>query len=228
MSSTTPVKKALTGLDHRVEAAMGRSVDQLWEQGRRGLLDDPSLRLVDTHRALAGAETSVTFYRVLLHRLTSGEFPVDHALFARIDRTVGQLKEAAEARDACQERMLTALEPVEAAHARKVQSGLDLSAAEFAALLAIAQGAKLHHHLLTGRLSLATASGARVAPSMLERLEEAGLVTRDFSHAVQAGQPVTVTAAGRTALTSTHRPRKPAAAPAQPAGTWPGAGRTPH
>ncbi|MFJ2875862.1 hypothetical protein [Streptomyces sp. NPDC087298] len=46
----------------------------------------------------------MTFYRVLLHRLSSGEFPVDGALFERIDRTVEQLEQAADVRDGAAQR----------------------------------------------------------------------------------------------------------------------------
>ncbi|MER5786412.1 hypothetical protein ABT104_32570, partial [Streptomyces mobaraensis] len=89
-----------------------------------------------------------------------------------------------------------------------------------AALLAIAQGAKLHEHLLTQRLSLVTASGTRIAYSQLQRLEAAGLVQRDTSHPVHAGQPVTLTDAGRAALSGSRRTNQPAA-PAPRAGAWP-------
>ncbi|MFV0131606.1 hypothetical protein ACLGI4_28575 [Streptomyces sp. HMX112] len=39
---------------------------------RRGSLDEAHAELVDRHRELAAAETSVTFYRTLLHRLSAG------------------------------------------------------------------------------------------------------------------------------------------------------------
>ncbi|MCZ0978701.1 hypothetical protein O1L60_04090 [Streptomyces diastatochromogenes] len=38
--STTSVRKALTSLDHRVEAALGFTVDRLWRDHDRGLLDE--------------------------------------------------------------------------------------------------------------------------------------------------------------------------------------------
>ncbi|MEU3188442.1 hypothetical protein ABZ707_30245 [Streptomyces sp. NPDC006923] len=223
---TLPVDKARTALDHRIEAAVGCSVDQLWQHRERGLLDKPSSRLADAHRGLVRAETSVTFYRFMLRRLASGRFPVNQALFARIDRTVGQLQKAATARDEHQQLVLAALGPVETMRAQKtIPEGAELSAPDFAALLAITQGAKLHYHLLTGRLSVVTASGVRVTPSTLERLEEAGLVTRDESHPVQAGQPVTVTNVGRTTLAGVRRPGIAAAPPSPQPGAWPIAGR---
>ncbi|MFI0742986.1 hypothetical protein ACH4PU_33685 [Streptomyces sp. NPDC021100] len=95
-----------------------------------------------------------------------------------------------------------------------------MTAPDIAALLAIAQGAKLHEHLLTQRLSVVTASGTRLPHSQLQRLENAGLVQRDTSHPVHAGQPVTLTDAGRTALPGSRRTNPPAA-PSRRAGTWP-------
>lgn len=199
----------LTALDTRIETAAGRSIEQLWQHRDDGLLDTPHTALVDAHRDLVKAEKGVTFYRVLLARLASGEFPVDEALFARIDRTVDQLEEAAEERDARQTRVVAALEPIEAAAPR--QRPRQVSAKDFAALLAITQGAKLHEHLLTQRLAVATPSRTRISYHQLQRLEKAGLVHRDTSHPVHAGQPVTLTDTGRAVLAA---PR-----PAGPPGT---------
>ncbi|KOG67259.1 MULTISPECIES: hypothetical protein [Streptomyces] len=216
-------QRAVSPLDHRVEAATGHDIDTLWTHRDRSLLDEPHARLVDQHRELAQAETGVTFYRTLLHRLSSGEFPVDGALFERIDRTVDQLEEAADIRDTAARRVLAALEPIEAATAtppapRREQT----SAADRAALLAIAGGAKLYEHLLTGRMAVTTASGTRIPHAELQRLEGAGLVSRDTSHPVHAGQPVVLTEAGCAALTTVHRTAanqvsKTAARP----GAWP-------
>lgn len=215
---------AISPLDHRVEAATGDDVDTLWDYRDRGILDEPHARLVDLHRALAQAETSVTFHRTLLHRLTSGEFPVDSALLARIDRTTGQLEEAVGVRDAAAARVIAALEPIETA-ARSTQRDArePLSAADQAALLAIAGGAKLHEHLLTGRMSVATASGTRVPYAHLQRLESAGLVSRDASHPVHAGQPVALTDAGRAALAGRRRTSTTALPASARPGAWPGA-----
>lgn len=217
------VRRVVSPLDHRIEAVTGHDVDTLWTRRDRGLLDEPHALLVDRHRELAQAETGVTFYRTLLHRLSSGEFSVDAALFVRINRTVDQLEEAADARDAAARRVLAALDPIEAA-TRTAPGGGEhpLSAADQAALLAIAGGAKLHEHLLTQRRSVVTASGTRIPYAHLQQLEAAGLVCRDTSHAVHAGQPVTVTDAGRTALSAARRPPT-AQAPHPPArpGAWP-------
>ncbi|MFD4829188.1 hypothetical protein ACFWPV_04925 [Streptomyces uncialis] len=222
-----PAPKALTGLDHRVEAAVGHSIDTLWDQRDGGLLDEPRARLVDAHRALVSAETSVTFYRVLLHRLASGEFPVDEALVHRIGRTVAQLQEAATARDEQHRSVLAVLEPVEeTARAQAPAGAVDLPARDIAALLAISQGAKLHEHLLTQRLSVVTASGTRVGYEQLQQLERTGLVVRDTGHPVHAGQPVTLTDAGRSALAGTRRPPAAVTGAVPRTGTWPSAARS--
>ncbi|MER0445765.1 hypothetical protein ABR738_14545 [Streptomyces sp. Edi4] len=222
-------RRAVSPLDHRIEAVTGHDVDTLWAYRDRGVLDAPHARLVDRHRELASAQTSVIFYRTLLHRLASGEFPVDNALLERIDRTVDQLEEAATAHDSAARRVLAALEPIEATAQREPPDGHDrLSAADQAALLSIAGGARVHAHLLTGRMSVPTASGTRIPYAHLQRLEAAGLVSRDVSHPVEAGQPVTLTEPGRSALASSRRHR-PATAPAAPRpGTWPTSPTRPH
>ncbi|MFE1407846.1 hypothetical protein ACFW5D_30320 [Streptomyces sp. NPDC058770] len=136
----------------------------------------------------------MTFYLRLLNRLSSGEFPVDCALVERIDRTVDQL--------------IAALEPIESAAATaSVPGERPLSAAGQAALLAIAGGAKLYEHLLTGRLSVTAASGTCIPYAELQKLEGVGLVSRDTGHPVHASQPVELTGAGRAALLGARRPR---------------------
>ncbi|WP_446038047.1 hypothetical protein [Streptomyces sp. SID1121] len=219
---TTPAKKALTALDHRIQAAVGRSVDALWEQHDADLLDEPSARLVDIHRDLGKAEISVTFYRKLLHRLTGGEFPVDNALFDRIGRTMDQLKDAADVRDGVSQKVITALESIEAAAEATPMPGEPLTPTDQAALLAIAGGAKLHEHLLTGRMSVTAASGTRIPYAELLRLENAGTVSRDVGHPVQAGQPVTLTDAGRAALGAIRQsPATQVTKTAARPGAWP-------
>lgn len=222
LPSITPPAKALTSLDHRVEAATGHSIDRLWTYQDRGLLDEPLSRLAEAHRSLADAERGVTFYRVLLQRLASGELAVDQDLFTRIDRTVAQLKDATATRDSCQDLAVAVLEPLEAANPVAAEAGAELIAHEFAALLAISQGAKLHQHLQTGRMSVVTASGVRVAHPVFQRLEEAGLVVRDTSRPLHAGQPVSLTDSGRTTVTGAARPAA-TAAPAPRMGSWPAA-----
>ncbi|MCC2276207.1 hypothetical protein LKL35_12385 [Streptomyces sp. ET3-23] len=218
-----PARRAVSPLDDRIEAATGHDVDTLWAYRDRGVLDERHTRLVDLHRELAQAETGVIFYRTLLHRLAGGEFPVDAALFERIDRTVGQLEEAADQRDAAARRVLAALEPIEAsARTAPVGRAVPIPAADQAVLLAIAGGAKLYQHLVSGRMSVATASGTRIAYAELQRLESAGLLCRDTGHPVHAGQPVALTESGRAALLAARRPKTTEApkAATRP-GAWP-------
>ncbi|MFJ6783614.1 hypothetical protein [Streptomyces yangpuensis] len=203
MPPATPLgaRKALTGLDDRIEAATGTTVDALWEHHDRGLLNEPVAGLVRAHRDLAKAHTDLTFHRTLLQRLVSGEFELDAALLTRVDRVVGQIREAVAVRDTLHAEAVAVLVPVERDAPRSTPDGLpDLDAPDYAALLAIARGAKLHQHLLTGRLSVATESGTRVTQYVLERLEQAELVVRDTSHPLHAGQPVLITEVGRAVL----------------------------
>lgn len=220
-ASTTPL---VTALDHRIEAAVGRSIDQLWQHRERDLLDEAQTQLADAHRDLVTAERAVAFHRLLLARLASGEFPVDQLLCARIDRTVGQLSQAVGERDAHQAKAQAALESVEAAaRTQRPRPVEELSVQDHAALLAIAQGAKLREHLLTQRLSVVTASGTRVAYHQFQRFETAGLVVRDDSHPLHAGQPVTLTEVGRSLLAAPRPPGPQTLPPVRRAGAWPAA-----
>ncbi|MCX4531037.1 hypothetical protein [Streptomyces sp. NBC_01669] len=201
----TPVRRAVSPLDHRIEAATGHDIDTLWVYRDRGVLDELHAHLVDRHRELAKAQTGVVFYLKLLNRLSSGEFDVDDALFTRIDRTVDQLEEATHTRDAAARTVSASLVPIEAAWAASMGGPSPLSTDDQAALLAIAGGAKLYEHLLTGRLTVTAASGTRIPHAKLQRLEDAGLVVRDTDHPVHAGQPVALTDSGRTALFAARR-----------------------
>ncbi|MDL2075762.1 hypothetical protein QNN03_04850 [Streptomyces sp. GXMU-J15] len=201
-----------TALDQRIEAAVGYGVEELRRHRDGGLLDAPHAALADAHRDLAAAERDVTFYRVRLARLASSEFPVDQALFARIDRTLDQLAKAAAVRDAKQTVAAAALEPIETAAPQ--QAPPQLATKDVAALLAIAQGAKLHEHLVTRRLAVATPTRTRISYAQLQRLEAMGLVERDRAHPVQAGQPVALTDIGRAALTAPRRSGPPGTRPA--------------
>ncbi|MGW6393130.1 hypothetical protein ACWFR1_22060 [Streptomyces sp. NPDC055103] len=223
-SATSAPSAALTSFDHRIELAVGFSVDRLWRDHDRGLLDEQTARLATAHRTLSDAERSVTFYRVLLQRLASGEYAIDESLFPRIERTVEQLKQAVTCREARARDVVDALEPIEAQTARNPAASTELKAREIALLLAISQGAKLHEHLLTQRLSVVTASGTRVTQQDFERLERAGLIQRDESPPLHAGQPVTLTDAGRAALTARPADRV-AASPASRPGSWPATAR---
>ncbi|MEU6470158.1 hypothetical protein ABZ927_36410 [Streptomyces massasporeus] len=200
-----PSRRAVSPLDHRLEAATGHDIDTLWAYRDRGVLDEQRAQLVDRHRKLAKTQTGVIFHLRLLNRLSNGEFEVDGALFTRIDRTVDQLEEAADARDTAARDVLAALEPIEVAAASVAPDAQQLSTDDQAALLAIAGGAKLYEHLLTGRMSVTATSGTRTPHTKLRRLEDAGLVAQDTGHPVHAGQPVALTDAGRAALFAARR-----------------------
>ncbi|MEU3599282.1 hypothetical protein ABZ714_11200 [Streptomyces sp. NPDC006798] len=214
--------KDLAGLDHRIERATGHSPDRLSEQRDRGLLDGPLTALVDARRALVRAQDGVDFHRVLLHRLASGEHPADETLLVRIDRAVRQMRDAIARRDALRDTALTALEPVEAAARTTPPVTSDvLSPRDRAALLAIARGARLREHLLTQRVSVVAASGIRISAEDFRRLERDGLVDCDTTRSLHAGQPVTLTGAGRAALAATLRCAPPYTPSAHRPGAWP-------
>ncbi|WP_405496266.1 hypothetical protein [Streptomyces sp. NBC_00096] len=94
-----PIPKNQTGIDDRIETVTGKSIEALWRLDDSNLLTEPVAQLVRAHRALAHAQATLTFNRVLLQRLTSGQFEIDSAVLGRIDRGLGQLKEAVETRD---------------------------------------------------------------------------------------------------------------------------------
>ncbi|MFJ8978799.1 hypothetical protein [Streptomyces sp. NPDC102282] len=214
MTSSPPDRLTRTALDHRIETAVGCSVEELRQHRDDGLLDAPHAALADAHRDLVEAERDVGFYRVRLARLASSDLPVDQALFARIDRTLDQLAQADRLREAKQTTAAAALEPIEASTPRQVPRQIPTK--DLAALLAIAQGAKLHEHLVTRRQAVATPTRTRISYAQLQHLEASGLVERDSSHPMQAGQPVTLTDAGRAALTAPRRAGPPSAAPSPP------------
>ncbi|MFF5557010.1 hypothetical protein [[Kitasatospora] papulosa] len=214
MTSSPSDRLTRAALDLRIETAVGRSVEELRQHRDDGLLDAPHAALADAHRDLVAAERDVGFYRVRLAGLASSDLPVDQALFARIERTLDQLAQAARLREAKHTTAAAALEPIEADDLRQVPRQIPTK--DVAALLAIAQGAKLHEHLVTHRLAVATPTRTRISYAQLQRLEANGLVGRDSSHPMQAGQPVTLTDAGRAALTAPRRAGPPSAAPSPP------------
>ncbi|AUH40509.1 hypothetical protein [Streptomyces sp. CMB-StM0423] len=211
-------REAESPLADRIEAVTGHGPAALRAYRNRGLLDEPHARLVDEHDALARAGAGVDLYLRVLHRLADGALPVDDALLTRIDRTVAALKNAAAARDGAARRVTAALEPIEATATSTTPGPRHLSEAEQHALLAIAGGAKLYQHLLSGQVSVTAASGTRIPYAELQRLEGAGLVARDTSRPLNAGQPITLTDTGRAALLAARRP--PTTSPPKP-GPWP-------
>ncbi|MEU9537037.1 hypothetical protein AB0D00_32740 [Streptomyces sp. NPDC048213] len=113
----TPPRRAVSPLDHRLEAATGHDIDSLGAYRDRGVLDEAHAHLVYQHREVAEAQRGVVLHLRLLHRLSSGDFDVNESLFARIERTADQLEQASAARDATARNVLVALEPIEAAAA---------------------------------------------------------------------------------------------------------------
>ncbi|MEU8482365.1 hypothetical protein [Streptomyces sp. NPDC048641] len=202
-----------TALDQRIEIAVGYGVEELHRHRDGGLLDAPHAALAVAHGDLVTAERDVAFYRARLARLASSELPAGQALFARIQRTLDQLAKATVVRDAKQAAAAAVLEPIEAVAPR--QAPPQVATKDIAALLAIAQGAKLHEHLVTHRLAVATGTRTRISYAQLQHLEALGLVERDTSHPVQAGQPVTLTDAGRSVLTAPRRAGVPGITPAR-------------
>jgi hypothetical protein len=127
--------------------------------------------------------------------------PSDAALLERLERAVRHLAEAVVRRNWSQVAASSLLERLE--KAAPPSSEVEV--------LAVARGAKLHQNLVTQRLSVVTASGARLPFSTVQRLEKAGLIEIDRARPVHAGQPVALTALGRHALTG--RSPAPAASP---------------
>lgn len=203
----TAIRRAVTQLDHRVEAVASHDIDTLWSYRDRGILDEPHTHLVDRHRTLANAQTGVTFYLKLFNRLTSGEFPVDGALFVRIGRTVDQLEEAADARDAAAQKVAAALEPIEAAAASTPDgSPFDRRPG----------GTARHRRRCQAPRTPPDRPGIRDrrlrhahSLSPMQKLERVGLIVRDTSHPVHVGQPVSLTDAGRAALLDARRTPTP-------------------
>ncbi|KPI02881.1 hypothetical protein OK074_5031 [Actinobacteria bacterium OK074] len=210
----------LVPLADRIRHATGIDPDQPSPTGRHGdgAVDD----VLAAYRLLARAEQAVTFHRDALGHLASGRYTVDNACLSRLRRTVQALQESAADRDRCRENLLQILQPLEAAADRHRQATDDpVPAADLPALLSIAHsGAMLRENLISHRVHLVTSSGRRIAWPAYQRLENAGLVTRDTSHPLHAGQPVALTPAGRLALT--ERLADPAHSPA-PAVRRPGA-----
>ncbi|WP_433549642.1 hypothetical protein ACQPZG_31855 [Streptomyces sp. CA-294286] len=224
-SPPPPAAKPRTDLDHHIETVTGHPVATLWTQHDHKLLTPLVDRLVDAHRLLASAEVDVAFHRGRLARLLSGENPLDEAAFVLIERTLRHLKQAASLHDRRRAETVARLEEVKQSTPRPERAELpELAPPDFAALLAISQGATLRQNLLTQRTYARTGFGT-IGQLVVEFLEGEGLVERDTSHPLQAGQPLTVTPTGREILSGTRRPAPPAARPPVPGFTRPPASR---
>lgn len=174
-----------------------------------GLLPPDLAALAEAHRDLAGQEADVAYHLGRLHQLTDGQTPSDAVLLKRLERAMRHLADAVVQRNWSLTAAGALLAPLEtAARSRDERELPDVTAPDFAHLLGLVRGAKLHQNLVTQRLSVVTASGTRLPIPALQRLEKAGLVEVDRAHPLHAGQPVALTALGRRTLTG------PAPAPA--------------
>ncbi|GAA3796668.1 hypothetical protein ACFS5L_02330 [Streptomyces phyllanthi] len=224
MTARGSTSKTLAALAERIRYATGTDWDQLWDRADPG---DPAISsVVDAYRNLFRAEQAVTFHRESLNGLSSGRYEIDQAFVPRLQRALRALVEAVEERLRCRDELLNVLEPLEhAADQQRQAQNVAASAADLPALIAIAHGgATLRENLLSHRISVVTSSGRRIPWSAYQRLEAAGFVTRDTSHPLHAGQPVSLTPSGRTALTQARADTVIAApAPAHRTGAFPSA-----
>lgn len=208
-----------TALDDRIEKLTGHTGQQLHRHHADGLLPADLAVLAEAHQDLLGEEADISYHLRRLHQLSDDQPAVDTALLERLARIMRHLTDAVTRRDECFAAARAVLEPLEqAAHSGEEAGELpELAAPDVAHLLALARGAKLHRNLVTQRLSVVTASGARLPYPAVQRLEKAGLLEIDRSHPLYAGQPVTLTGLGRQTLTgrspATTRPPLPGAAP---------------
>lgn len=197
-------------LDDRIHALTGYTGRQLQRHQADGLLPPDLTALADAHQDLAGEEADVAYHLGRLHQLSGSEDLAGQALLERLTRVMRHLTDAVTRRDASLDATAAVLEPLEkTARSRDERELPDLTAPDFAHLMGLVRGAKLHQNLVTQRLSVVTASGARLPFPALQRLEKAGLVEVDRTHPLHAGQPVALTGLARRTLTS--RPASPAA-----------------
>lgn len=212
-----------TAVDDRIHALTGYSGQQLQRHHADGLLSADLAALAEAHQDLVGQETDVAYHLGRLHQLTDGRTPSDAALLERLERVVRHLAEAVVQRNWSQVAASSLLERLEKVARPPAEVELpDVAAPDVAHLLAVTRGAKLHQNLITQRLSVVTASGARLPFSTVQRLEKAGLIEIDRAHPLHAGQPVALTGLGRRALTG----RLPAPTAPPPGGVpYPAASR---
>ncbi|MEE4543999.1 hypothetical protein V2S66_18735 [Streptomyces sp. V4-01] len=188
-------------LDDRIHALTGYTGLQLQRHHADRLLPPGLTALAEAHQALAGEEADVAYHLGRLHQLSGSEDLAGQALLERLTRVMRHLTDAVTRRDAHLDATAAVLAPLEnAAQSRDEGELPDLTAPDFAHLLGLVRGARLHQHVVTQRLSVVTASGTRLPFPALQRLEEAGLVEVDRAHPLHAGQPVALTALGRRTL----------------------------
>jgi hypothetical protein len=209
-------------VDDRIHALTGYSGQQLQRHHADGLLSADLAALAEAHQDLVRQESAVAYHLGRLHQLTDGRTPSDAALLERLERVVRHLAEAVVQRNWSQVAASSLVERLETAARPSAEAEVpDVAAPDVAHLLAVARGAKLHQNLISHRLSVVTASGARLPFPAVQRLEKAGLIEIDRTHPVHAGQPVALTELGRHAITgrspvSAASPRGGAPFPAVP------------
>lgn len=221
-----PRKPAPTALDALIEQTVG-DLAGLHHDGRSGLLSPERASLAAAHRDLGRAETAVAYHRNVLMQLASGAQAVDDGLLDRIRRTVRDLAQAAAVRDEHHAHTTATLDAVRASAPPPAATSTELTAREQAVLLSLAGGGTLRQHLHTHRVSIRTAKGNVVDYPLFQRLAQGGLVTTDTSRALIAGQPVTLTDAGRSALVGSRQlALQQPATPTRVAGAWPSQARS--
>ncbi|GJF32652.1 hypothetical protein KNE206_53520 [Kitasatospora sp. NE20-6] len=94
----------LTRLDSRVEAAVGASIAVLHAQEAR--LDAASARILEAHRTLVKAETTLAFERVRLLICADRQRRVDDQLLADLSTQLEVLEDAAASRDQAEADLL--------------------------------------------------------------------------------------------------------------------------
>ncbi|MGW2545471.1 hypothetical protein ACWC5I_32495 [Kitasatospora sp. NPDC001574] len=99
---------SLTRLDSRVEAALGHSIAAL--HAERARLDAAAARVLDAHRTLTRAETTVAFERVRLLICADRQRRVDDQLLDDLSAQLEVLEDAVNARDEAESDLLARIE----------------------------------------------------------------------------------------------------------------------
>ncbi|MFF2955686.1 hypothetical protein ACFVVU_30610 [Kitasatospora sp. NPDC057965] len=121
---------SLTRLDAQVEAVLGASIATLHAQDD---LAPDAARIVDAHRALTRAETTVAFERVRLLICADRQRRVDDGLLTDLDTQLETLEDAAAARDQAETDLLARLREMRHRPARCAPAPADAAAAEASA-----------------------------------------------------------------------------------------------
>ncbi|MFF2041835.1 hypothetical protein ACFVVX_15510 [Kitasatospora sp. NPDC058170] len=110
-----PVPPSLTRLDSRVEAALGASIAELHaDPAHPGAAE---ARVLDAHRTLTKAETTVAFERMRLLICADRQRRVDDRLLADLGVQLEVLEDAAAARDQAEADLLEHLQTLQRCNA---------------------------------------------------------------------------------------------------------------